>query len=83
TAGVPIFQALSSANDVLQNRRMRYSVDEAMEALKDGASLADALGRYTKMPAIALQMIALGEASGKLEYMLSKLAANMANLVQR
>lgn len=83
TAGVPIFQALSSANHVLQNRRMRYSVDEAMEALKDGASLADALGRYTKMPAIALQMIALGEASGKLEYMLSKLAANMANLVQR
>lgn len=83
TAGVPIFQALSSANDVLQNRRMRYSVDEAMEALKAGASLADALGRYTKMPAIALQMIALGEASGKLEYMLSKLAANMANLVQR
>lgn len=83
TAGIPVFQALSSAKDVLQNRRMRSNVDDAMEALKDGASLADALGRYTKMPAIALQMIALGEASGKLEYMLSKLAANMANLVQR
>jgi general secretion pathway protein F len=78
-----MLEAFSSAKEVPQNRKLRADLDKAIEALQDGSSLADALSVHTQLPRMALQMIALGEASARLDPMLQRLAASMAYLVQQ
>ncbi|MGM4986107.1 type II secretion system F family protein [Ensifer adhaerens] len=82
-AGVPILAAFTGAQDVPQNRVLRMELGKAFSALQDGTNLADALGTHTHLPKIAIQMIAIGEASGKLEQMLQRLATNTGHQVQQ
>jgi general secretion pathway protein F len=72
--GVPLLSALSSAARVMTNLVMRKSLERAIERVREGASLARALGEARVFPPLLIHLVASGEVSGKLEQMLNRAA---------
>jgi general secretion pathway protein F len=72
--GVPLLTALGIAGNSLENRLLTQRLIEATESLKEGSGLADPLMNTGVFPEFALQMIQVGEESGKLDQMLIKVA---------
>ena len=72
--GVPLLSALSIAKNVMSNTVLADDVAEAAKQVKSGAPLARALSQNGNFPRLALQMINVGEETGKLDEMLLKVA---------
>ena len=72
--GVPLLSALVSAARVMTNMVLREAVEQAVERVREGASLARALGETRAFPPLLIHMVASGEVSGKLEQMLNRAA---------
>jgi general secretion pathway protein F len=72
--GLPLLTGLNLAKEVVSNRRIGDGLDEAGEALKHGRGLAEPLTTHEVLPQLALQMIRVGEESGALDAMLTKVA---------
>ena len=72
--GVPLLTALGIAGDSLQNRCLSRKLREATDSLKEGSGLAEPLMAAEVFPEFALQMIQVGEESGKLDQMLIQVA---------
>ncbi len=72
--GVPLLSALASGARVMSNMVMREAVERAIERVREGASLARALGETRVFPPLLIHLIASGEVSGKLEQMLNRAA---------
>lgn len=85
--GVPLLTALSIARDSLQNRVMSGRLQEVEGSLQEGSGLAGPLLDTGVFPEFALQMIQVGEETGKLDKMLIKVAdiydAEVATATQR
>lgn len=73
--GVPMLNALSHSGAVMQNRKLRESVETARAGVKDGQGLAHSLSQTSGFPHMALQMMQAGEDSGQLPTMLAEIAA--------
>ncbi len=72
--GVPLPSALRLTAETLGNSVAAQAVRDAQVRVKEGESLAAALGRFEVFPAAALRMTAVGEESGRLEEMLFRTA---------
>jgi general secretion pathway protein F len=72
--GVPLLTALQISRNVLGNTALADAVDKASEEVKTGGGLAFALGQSKRFPRLALQMISVGEETGKLDDMLIQVA---------
>ncbi len=72
--GVPLLAALGISRNVLGNLALASDVGKAAEDVKNGHGLAVSLGKHGRFPALALQMIQVGEESGALSAMLLKTA---------
>lgn len=72
--GVPLLSALSIAKNVMTNTVLADDVNEAAKQVKSGTPLARALSQNGNFPRLALQMINVGEETGKLDEMLLKVA---------
>jgi general secretion pathway protein F len=72
--GVPLLQALGIARQTLGNLLMAEQVGLATENLKQGRQLAAPLLATGLFPALAMQMIQVGEETGHLDDMLLKVA---------
>jgi general secretion pathway protein F len=72
--GVPLLSALSSGARVMNNLVLREAVERAIERVREGASLARALGETRAFPPLLIHLVASGEVSGKLEQMLERAA---------
>jgi general secretion pathway protein F len=72
--GVPLLTALSIAKNVMGNTALSQAVDEAAKDVKTGGGLAPSLAKSKLFPRLALQMVAVGEESGELDGMLTKVA---------
>ncbi|TDG15232.1 type II secretion system F family protein [Seongchinamella unica] len=85
--GVPLLTALGIARESLQNRLLAQRLAEATASLQEGAGLAEPLMATGVFPEFALQMIQVGEETGKLDQMLLKVAdiydAEVATATQR
>ncbi|MCB1716896.1 MAG: type II secretion system inner membrane protein GspF [Candidatus Competibacteraceae bacterium] len=73
-SGVPVLDALRISAQVLSNLPMRMAVERAAGRVKEGEGLQQALSSSGYFPPLTLQLIASGEASGKLEPMLERAA---------
>ena len=58
---------------IVNNVLIEKDIDKASEDIESGKSLAVPLGQSPWFPAIAVQMISVGEQSGELEAMLHKI----------
>jgi type IV pilus assembly protein PilC len=73
-SGVPILQALEIVSDTVNNGVMSKAVRDVQDAVREGESLAVPLAKHAVFPAMVVQMLAVGEETGALDTMLSKVA---------
>lgn len=73
-SGVPILEGLKISGDVASNALHQQSIRRATEAVEKGAVLSAALGKDPLFPPIVSQMVSVGEETGKLDEVLTKLA---------
>jgi general secretion pathway protein F len=72
---VPIISALRLTREVLSNRRVAAAVEPLIQGIKRGQGLATPLAETGLFPVLAVQLMTLGEQTGKLDSMLLELAA--------
>lgn len=73
-SGVALLRALEISKQVMGNVIMRGAIDDAKKAVTEGESLALTLRRSGQFPTTMIHMISVGERSGQLEAMLSRVA---------
>jgi general secretion pathway protein F len=72
--GVSLLESLGIASDTVGNSVLREALASLPPAIKQGGRLAAALDKTGVFPDSAIQMIAIGEESGRLDTMLLELA---------
>ncbi len=72
--GVPIVSAIRIATDTMGNHRLRAAMDGVAPSIKQGGRLADALEKSALFTPLGLNMVRLGEETGRLDAMLLELA---------
>jgi len=80
--GVSMLPALEIAKNTAENVLISDNVEEATEEVGKGQPLATALAAKNIFPLLSIQMIQVGEQSGKLEEMLIKVADVFENEVE-
>jgi len=73
-AGVPILMALDIVRDTVGNSILADAVEASKHEVQEGGMLSTALGRRQVFPDMAMSMLAIGEETGQLDGMLSKVA---------
>ncbi|MCX5771415.1 MAG: type II secretion system F family protein [Candidatus Hydrogenedentes bacterium] len=73
-SGVAILQALEIVERTAGNEVFARAVKLAGDSVRSGDTLADPLARSEQFPAMVTRMIAVGEKTGALEQMLSKIS---------
>ena len=73
-AGVPLVEALDSVGGAAGNAEYAQATIGIRQQVSIGASLTSAMTQSKLFPAMVLQMCAIGEESGSIDYMLGKAA---------
>ncbi|HZR83325.1 MAG TPA: type II secretion system inner membrane protein GspF [Candidatus Binatia bacterium] len=73
-SGVPMLQALDIVRDVTGNVVISRAIDEVKVGVRGGSGVAGPLSHTAAFPPLALQMISVGEETGKLDEMLVQVA---------
>lgn len=81
-SGVPVLESMRISAQVMSNLPMREAVTEATARVREGAGISAALERSGYFPPMTVQLIASGEASGKLEEMLERAAINQEREIE-
>ena len=74
SAGVPIMQAIEVTGQTAGNAVLEDAMESVIESVKSGGSIAAPLKDAPIFPAMVAQMIAVGEETGNLDTMLTKVA---------
>ncbi|MFA5024804.1 MAG: type II secretion system F family protein [Candidatus Paceibacterota bacterium] len=74
SSGISMVRALEITGDVVGNEVYRQILAEAAEAIKAGSSVSDIFSRYEEIPGVMVQMVKVGEESGRLGFVLDKLS---------
>ena len=72
--GTPLVGALSTSAESVSSRLVSSAIAESSRLVRDGQSLHKALESTGLMPAMGIEMIEVGEASGALSPMLASVA---------
>lgn len=73
-SGVPILSALEIVSQTSGNRVMMHALDDVQASVKRGESLSGPLHNHPVFPPMVSQMMTVGEETGALDEMLSKVA---------
>ena len=73
-SGIPMLQAMEITKKVMSNAVAEDEMNKAIEALKQGSSLLDAISGSSIFPPILMSMVSIGEESGALDDMLVKIS---------
>lgn len=74
SSGVPILQALQITRDTSSNSILRDAIDHVHDRVKEGEGVAGPLEQKRVFPAMVTSMIDVGEETGELNEMLSRIA---------
>ena len=74
TSGVPILEALLIVARTAGNKVVEESIVSTRQSVSEGKTLAEPLSKFAVFPPMVNQMIAVGEATGALDNMLTKIA---------
>lgn len=80
--GVSHLAALTIVADVMTNTHLRGALGELSAGMKEGQGITSPLERTRTLPPLALQLVRLGEETGKLDSMLAKAADLLEQEVQ-
>lgn len=77
-AGVSILESLKMLCEQTENKRLQEALKEVRISVEKGETLADSMAEHPKVfPAIMVNMVAAGEASGSLETALDRVAVQL------
>ena len=74
SSGVPILDGLTIVSRTSGNRTIETAILSARASIREGETIAEPLGRSGIFPPMVIQMISVGESTGALDSMLSKIA---------
>ncbi len=74
SAGISAVRTLELTSEIIENAIYRRIILDALDAVKAGSSISDAFSRYEEMPGLVVQMIKVGEETGKLSFVLKTLS---------
>jgi type IV pilus assembly protein PilC len=74
SSGVPILDGLTIVSRTAGNRTVENAILNARASIREGETIAEPLGRSGIFPPMVIQMISVGESTGALDSMLSKIA---------
>ncbi|TMA57757.1 MAG: type II secretion system F family protein [Deltaproteobacteria bacterium] len=72
--GVPLLDALGTVQGVIGNRLLARAISQVQVRVREGKGMARPLSESGLFPPLALNMIAVGEETGKLDGMLAEVA---------
>ncbi len=72
--GLPLLRALELSRDATQNRSLRGELDKVIDQVGDGRSFSKALIRNGAFPPLLIDMISVGEQTGKIDLSLRRAA---------
>jgi general secretion pathway protein F len=81
--GLPLLGALKLAKSVLRNVVLVEAIEQCVANVRAGARLTESLRQEGAFPALAVDLIAVGEESGQLEDMLDRVADAFESKVQQ
>ncbi|MEE4359822.1 MAG: type II secretion system inner membrane protein GspF [Desulfococcaceae bacterium] len=81
-SGVPILRAIELVRDIIGNQIIAAAMDRVYDRVKEGERLSKPLEDTQVFPALAVQMITVGEESGRLDDMLLRVAQNYEKTVR-
>ncbi|NNK96827.1 MAG: type II secretion system inner membrane protein GspF [Desulfobacterales bacterium] len=73
-SGVGIIESLEIVKRIIDNSHISQVIDQAIEDINKGRSMANAFSGSPWFPPMFVQMVAVGERSGQLEEMLAKVS---------
>jgi type IV pilus assembly protein PilC len=73
-AGVPIIQAIEITGKTAGNHVVEMAMNDVINSVKAGGTIADPLRRSPAFPPMVAHMVGVGEETGALDTMLSKIA---------
>jgi type IV pilus assembly protein PilC len=73
-SGVPILQSIKITGQTSGNTVIEHAMDEVYDSVKRGGSIAKPISDHPIFPAMVTHMVAVGEETGNLEHMLTKIA---------
>jgi len=73
-SGVPILNSLEIVGKTSGNKAVELAVETVRANVREGESIAEPLARSKIFPSMVVRMVSVGEQSGELEKMLSKIA---------
>ena len=73
-SGVPILQSIKITGDTSGNAQVEMAMDDVYASVKSGGSIAGPIEKNPLFPAMVGHMVAVGEETGQLEHMMTKIA---------
>jgi len=80
-SGMPILQAIDGSGRTVTNQCMSDEILDTLPGVEGGRTVGECMGYAQELPAMLVQMTAVGEATGTLEYTLEVLAEYYDNEV--
>ena len=74
SSGVPILEALGICSRTAGNRVIELAIQKASQSISEGRTISDPLTESKIFPQMVCQMISVGETTGALDTMLTKIA---------
>jgi len=72
--GVPLVQSINIARAILKNRIVANSLETVAQGVKRGEGIAEPLKRTGQFPPLAAHLLAVGEETGRLDQMFTRMA---------
>jgi general secretion pathway protein F len=82
-SGVPVLEAMGIASQLITTIPIQKAVTDAVHRVREGTAISLALKQTHYFPPMSIHMVASGEASGKLESMLGRVAEHQENDIIR
>jgi type IV pilus assembly protein PilC len=79
SSGVPILEALNNVKDITGNMAMSNAVNRIHDSIREGESIAKPLRESKICEPMVVNMVEIGEQTGELDTMLSKIADSYDN----
>ncbi|MBT3568334.1 MAG: type II secretion system F family protein, partial [Opitutae bacterium] len=76
SSGVPILQALQITRDTLNNSYFAEAINNIHDSVRDGEAMATQMDREDVFPTMVSSMVEIGEETGELPAMLTRIADN-------
>ena len=73
-AGIPILDGIKITSDLVGNENYKKIMLSAEENVRGGGTISEILDKYEEMPPLFTSMVAIGEKTGKLDFILEHLS---------